>query len=1148
MQFKNISTYLSKSDSIADLVGSPGEGFYVAESASPFVLAALREKLVSKHVVAVVATRQQALTLHDEVVSLVGSDFVRLFPSWETLPLERVSPSIETMGKRLRVLNELDNKSLGPSPLIVIAPIRAVLQRIGRSALEAGGFTVEVGASQGQEELVTWLSLAGYRREYQVEHKGEFSVRGSIVDVFPSDRDLPLRVDFFGDEIERLVTFDPSDQLQLTKDQSALIYPATEVLLTTNVRDRARRLLDELPYAGSAWEKISSGLFFEGLESWLPWLDETPLDFGAFLTADSHLVMFDPSRVKSRAIDLLAEEDSIFKALSSTWMVPDLHEAFPSLFIDLDTVFSHALCTVQPVTNLPDAAIRHEIPAKSFDLTSKEPEIIVSRLLQLLKEGFRVFVSSANEALAMRLISTFRSHELVADLVETQLQLDSALSNNRSGLFVVICDLEHGAIFPEIKVAFLGQGDLTNKRRSHRVPRTKAGSRSQVFDALKVGGYVVHNHHGVGRFAGMVKRDLGGVERDYLLVEYKGNDRLYIPSDQMDSVTPYLGGDTPTLSKLGGSDWQKTRSRVRQAVSRIAQELVVLYQKRITTKGFAFSQDTIWQKEMEDLFPYDLTVDQARAIAEVKSDMEAEKPMDRLICGDVGFGKTEIALRAVFKAVQDGKQAAVLVPTTLLAQQHFQTFSERYSGFPIRVEVISRFLTPSQARLVIEGVADGSVDVVIGTHRLLSQNINFADLGLLVVDEEQHFGVTHKEAIKKIRAGVDVLTLTATPIPRTLEMSLTGIRDMSLLRTPPTQRQPILTYVGEYDERAVAESIRRELLREGQVFFVHNRVSDIEIIASRISQLVPEARVAIAHGQMDEGTLEQTVIDFWEGQFDVLVCTTIIESGIDMPTVNTLVVDRSDLLGLGQLHQLRGRVGRAGTRGYAYLFHPSDVSLTEEAYERLKTIGENTELGSGFRIAMRDLEIRGAGNILGDNQSGHIAAVGYDLYVKMVEEAVRELKGELEPVLPEIKIEIPVGAVIPDSYITRTDLRLEAYRKLSLSTEISDIDQIEQEWTDRYGPVPDATKSLLRLAKIRTRAISAKIKEVTVTGMSRSSVANPSVKISPVKLKASTSVRMKRVFPRAIYKDGEGTVLVPLSRATDPLQVVERLFDELIEV
>src|SRR5437588_2400535 len=637
----------------------------------------------------------------------------------------------------------------------------------------------------------------------------------------------------------------------------------------------------------------------------------------------------------------------------------------------------------------------------------------------------------------------------------------------------------------------------------------------------------------------MVKRAIGGAERDYLLLEYKGGDKLYVPSDQIDAVRHYTGGETPTVHRLGGSDWQRTKARVRAAVREIAQELIVLYRRRATTSGHAFAADTPWQRELEEAFPYQETPDQLKAIVDVKADMEEPVPMDRLVCGDVGYGKTEVAIRAAFKAVQDSKQVAVLVPTTLLAQQHFQTFSERFAGYPVRVEVLSRFLTPGQSRKVVQGLADGSVDVVIGTHRLLSGDVRFRNLGLLVVDEEQRFGVTHKEAIKQLKVDVDVLTLTATPIPRTLEMSLTGIRDLTLLHTPPAERQPILTHVGEYDERAVGEAIRREHLREGQVFFVHNRVQDIERVAARLRELVPEARIAVAHGQMDEALLEKVVLDFWEGHYDVLVCTTIIESGIDMPTVNTLVVDRSDLMGLGQLHQLRGRVGRAGQRAYAYLFFPPERALTEQAYERLKTVGEHTELGSGFKIAMRDLEIRGAGNLLGADQTGHIAAVGYDLYVQMVSEAVAELKGE--PVRPpaDIKIDIPLDAHLPADYVAREELRLEAYRRLAAVTSHAEVEDIAAEWLDRYGPPPPAAEALLDVARLRAECVR--------TGVREANVAKGTARLSPVRLKTSEQIRLQRLSRTAVYKEDVGQLVVPLARAVNPAQALVTLLQELVQ-
>jgi transcription-repair coupling factor (superfamily II helicase) len=712
------------------------------------------------------------------------------------------------------------------------------------------------------------------------------------------------------------------------------------------------------------------------------------------------------------------------------------------------------------------------------------------------------------------------------------------------GGHVVVAPLDRGFVLPNARLAVLAERDVTGRRRAHRPARPRRRDAAGFFDDLKSGDYVVHTQHGVARYGGMVTRSMGGVERDYLLLEYRGGDKLYVPSDQIDAVRHYTGAESPSLHRMGGADWQRAKAQARSATREIAKELVVLYQRRAAAAGHAFAADSPWQREMEEAFPYKETPDQDRAIVEVKADMELARPMDRLVCGDVGFGKTEVALRAAFKAVQDGMQVAVLVPTTLLAQQHGTTFGDRLAPYPVRVEVLSRFLTTAQAAKVLQGMADGEVDIVIGTHRLLSGDVKFKRLGLLVVDEEQRFGVTHKEAIKELKVDLDVLTLTATPIPRTLEMSLTGIRDLSLLHTPPAERQPILTYVGEYDERAVAEALRRELLREGQVFFVHNRVSDIERVAADLRELVPEARIAVAHGQMDEGSLERVVLDFWHGDYDVLVCTTIIESGIDMPTVNTLVVDRADRLGLGQLHQLRGRVGRAGSRAYAYLFHPRDHALSEDAYERLKTIGEATELGSGFKIAMRDLEIRGAGHLLGESQSGHIAAVGYDLYVQMVSEAVAELKGErpAEPV--EIKLDLPVGAHLPEGYVSKEQLRLEAYRRLAGVTTGEELDDVRREWEDRYGPVPASGEALLSVARLRVECLRTGVRQVTVTPspVGRGLLA----RLSPVYLRASATIRLRRRHRDASYREEAGQLVVPLPAAADPATALTVLLAELL--
>ncbi|MHB1930825.1 MAG: transcription-repair coupling factor, partial [Acidimicrobiales bacterium] len=934
-----------------------------------------------------VPTGAAAERLANDLAAFLGHDQVELFPAWETLPFERVSPGVETMGRRLRVMCRIQGAG-APGPRVVVAPVRALLQRLGPHVEELEPVVVRRGGQLDPTELVGRLVGLGYRREYQVEHRGEVAVRGSIVDVYGSTADCPVRIDLWGDEVDRLTEFSVADQRSTADIEVAELWACRELRPTDEIRERAGRLAAEAPWGREQWERLAEGHFFDGMESWLPWLTPEERLLPDLLSDGGLVLLVEPRRMRDRSAELLDEEAALASTLAQTWGAEGV--AFPSLHLPFDQLLAHtraAVWSVVPAPEGPDATV---VAAGAWDPVVGDGDRLVVRLRELVTDGYRVTVCAEGKGSGARLAALLGEHGLSAPLVEEGHDHDLTAP----GIRVVVAPLDRGFVYPPVKVAVLAEGDLTGRRRTHRRPRPRTRAPETFFDDMKAGDFVVHYQHGVGRFGGMVRRSIGGVERDYLVLEYRAGDKLYVPSDQVDLLRPYSGGESPTPSRLNGSDWQKAKSRVRAAVREIAQELVVLYQKRVNSPGYPFGPDTPWQREMETSFPYAETPDQLLAVADVKADMEASAPMDRLVCGDVGFGKTEVAIRAAFKAVQDGKQVAVLVPTTLLASQHFQTFSDRFAGYPVRVEMLSRFLTPGQAKQVTDGLADGSVDVVIGTHRLLGGDVVFKDMGLLVVDEEQRFGVSHKEAIKRVKTDVDVLTLTATPIPRTLEMSLTGIRDLTLLQTPPAERQPILTYVGEYDERAVSEAIRRELLREGQVFFVHNRVADIEKVAGEVRALVPEARLAVAHGQMDEGALEKVVFDFWEGRYDVLVCTTIIESGIDMPTVNTLVVDRADRLGLGQLHQLRGRVGRAGQRAYAYLLYPPDAALSEEAYERLRTVGEHTELGSGFKIAMRDLEIRGAGNLLSGDQSGHIAAVGYDLYVQMVSEAVAELKGE----------------------------------------------------------------------------------------------------------------------------------------------------------
>jgi transcription-repair coupling factor (superfamily II helicase) len=656
----------------------------------------------------------------------------------------------------------------------------------------------------------------------------------------------------------------------------------------------------------------------------------------------------------------------------------------------------------------------------------------------------------------------------------------------------------------------------------------------------------VHEQHGVGKYIEVASRTAGGATREYLVLEYASSkrgapsDRLFVPTDQLDSVTKYIGGEAPALHRLGGADWAKSKAKARKAVRQIAGELIRLYAARMSSKGYAFGADTPWQRELEDSFEYTETIDQLSTINEVKEDMEREVPMDRLVCGDVGYGKTEIAVRAAFKAIQDGKQVALLVPTTLLVQQHLATFSRRYAAFPIKVAALSRFQTTSEAKAVIEGIVDGSIDLVIGTHRLFSPEVRFKDLGLVIVDEEQRFGVEHKEHLKALRTNVDMLTMSATPIPRTLELAVTGLREMSTIQTPPEDRHPVLTSVGPYDEKQIAAAIHRELIRDGQVFFVHNRVESINRVASKISELVPQARVAVAHGQMNEHQLEDIIVDFWQKKYDVLVATTIIESGLDIPNANTLIVDRAENFGLSQLHQIRGRVGRGRERGYAYFFYAADRPLSETAHDRLSTIAAHTELGAGMAVAMKDLEIRGAGNLLGGEQSGHIADVGFDLYVRMVGQAVAEVRngGAVEEATP-IRIELPIDAHLPHDYIREERLRLQSYRSLANATTNEQIVEVVTELVDRFGALPPAVENLVEVARLRL--------DLAAVGITEAIGAGNTLRLSPVVLADSRAMRLSRLYPGSINKAAARTIVVPRPRGEhDVLEWVRTLIKTVL--
>ena len=1173
---RGLTERLGNDHGFVSMLGRASGSIAVAEGARPFVAAGLATLGSRTPILVVTATANEAERYAEDLRTWLGEGQVALFAAWETLPFERVSPATETMGRRLAVLEALRSTTTAgtlpdpqPRAEVIVAPIRALLQRLSPNALgnEAASLRVARGDRCDLGELVSQLVAWGYRREHQVEHRGEIAVRGGIVDVFCPTADAPARIDLWGDEVDRLTQFSVADQRSVAELAQMQIYPAREMRPDAVMRERAAALAVSEPWCAEHMERLSRGELFDGMESWLPWLAPDEIVLPDLLAPDSLVLLCEPRRLADRAADIKAETDDLTQSLAVTWglrspgrghegcdIAPDDAPApFPPLHVAFDRLLAHCPAAVWSVdsTAAPtaDGLPGPHIATEPWLPAAGDPTRLVRQLRRLVTgaqhhetssaqhhEGGGtarpiVVVAAEGDSSAGRLADALSAEE-----VPLRLHREPGSFAPTPGGHVVVAPVEGGFIAPAAGVAVLPEAEFTGRRRAHRAARRRTGV-VPSFEDLSVGDFVVHHHHGIARYAGLVRRAFGDDERDYLELEFRGTDRLYLPTEQIDFIRPYIGGETPRLSRMGGSDFQRQKAKVRAAVAEIARELVVLYQRRITTSGNAFDPHGLGMAELADSFIYTPTPDQRRTIDEVLTDMAEPVPMDRLVCGDVGFGKTEVAVRAAFCAVSAGKQAAVLVPTTLLAQQHHQTFAERYADHPVRVEVLSRFLTPAEQRAVVGGVADGTVDVVIGTHRLLSDDVKFKNLGLLVVDEEQRFGVSHKESIKHLRAEVDVLTLTATPIPRTLEMALTGIRDLSLLQTPPAERQPILTHVGAYDERAVSEAIRRELLREGQVFFVHNRVADIDVVAAGLAELVPEARIAVAHGQMDEGTLEQIVIDFWAGAYDVLVCTTIIESGIDMPSVNTLVVDRADLLGLGQLHQIRGRVGRSGQRAYAYLFHPEGRSLSEEAHERLRTIGESTELGSGYRIAMRDLQLRGAGNLLSGVQSGHIAAVGYDLYCELVSEAVASLNGVTPDQPAEIVIDLPLAAHLPDDYVADATGRLEAYRRLGAVTELVEVADIEAEWIDRYGPVPDAAQTLLHIALLRTECHRLGMRTVAFAPGHDGG----RVRFGPLVLTASEELRMRRIcagtpFSAARYKADDREVQLSV-RALKPASV-----------
>ena len=1120
---RGVIPLLSKQSISAQRIVGPSSTF-------PFILAARAEK---HPLLVVTSSSRSSEDLVNELRELY--DNVIEFPAWETLPHERLSPRSDTVALRIKSLYALKEKHTKHP--IIVTPVRGVIHRIISELGSTPLLQLQVGQEQSMEELVRHLSSLAYVRTDLVERRGEFAVRGGIVDLFLPLSDYPIRIDFFGDEIEDISYFEVSDQRTIKPvDLSITIFPCRELLLTEDVKNRALKAKSKYMGAEEMLDKISEGIVFEGMESLIPLLIEKTETLLSRVPKGTQIVFIDEQRIASRADDLLATNEEF---LNASWSNAALGAVAP---------INHGLETYISWEELnreiqKSSLTKSELSVFGSDLVEGTEFLDYSaidpmrgdieRTIDVLRQGLErnqiVIFATHGHGMLERYAGIFRGADLPVNIIGSLVDAPAKATIN-----VTTSIITHGFESQSDQIFFMTERDLTGSKGSVKDSERLPTKRKKAIDPLELraGDFIVHEQHGIGRYVELMQRSIGGVTREYLIIEYASakrgqpGDRIFVPTDTLEQVSKYVGGEAPTIHRIGSGEWQKAKSRARKAVRQIAGELIRLYAARTSSPGFAFSPDTPWQRELEDSFSYIETPDQLSTIDEVKADMERAYPMDRIICGDVGYGKTEIAIRAAFKAVQDGKQVAVLVPTTLLVQQHTKTFTERYSGFPIKVAGLSRFNSAKESKEILNALQAGSVDVVIGTHRILSNDVVFKDLGLVVVDEEQRFGVEQKESLKKLRTTVDVLAMSATPIPRTLEMAVTGIREMSTITTPPEERHPILTYVGPAEDAQIAAAIHRELLRDGQIFYLHNRVESIDRTAVRLKELVPEARIRVAHGQMSEGELEDVILAFWNRDFDVLVCTTIVESGLDIQNANTLIVERADRFGLSQLHQIRGRVGRGRERAYAYFLYSAEEPLSELAHERLTTIATNTDLGAGMRVALKDLEIRGAGNLLGGEQSGHIADVGFDLYMRMVGEAVQDYKSgiiETDEKVLECKVELPINAHLSTEYVPGERLRLDLYRRLADVKSAEDVGSIESELIDRFGPLPQEAQALLGVASLRAQAKVLKLTEVIVQGKF--------LRFSPLVLSESKQLRLARMYPGSIYKSTTNTALVALPKA-----------------
>ncbi|MCX7885452.1 MAG: transcription-repair coupling factor [Caloramator sp.] len=1101
MRFEGLNNIFKKYEGYETILSSlnsqktPCQVHGLSESQKAYISYCLFDSL-KKQILILTHNDIEARKIYDDIKTFTDKCFY--FPIKEMVfNVDVTSGEVKT--ERLKTIYKI----LSSEPIIVVASIDSVFYNMPpKDLFIRNNILLKVNNSYEILNLTAKLTEIGYERVEIVEGVGQFAQRGGIIDVFSPLYHEPFRIEFFGDEIDTIRTFDIVSQRSRNKIDEILIYPARETIISSESIPHIINNLEkdfELKYKSFSKknkesaerlkqrvkeniEKLRNFKYFEGIDSYMFYLYNSSNFFINYF--NEPLIILDESgRIVQRIKTSYDEFQETFKAMFDKGdVMPKQGEYFfPPEYI-IDGIKKNEIIALNMLPRVVEEV--KPLSLVNFNAISMNPlsgniEFLLNEIKSKIKNKYYIVIMAGTAARAERLAKSLKEEEIDAIYSEKVDELKAGR------VVVTFGSLSRGMEFPDLKLIVISDKEVFKEKTEKKRAFTKRAGKIQSFTDLKTGDYVVHVNHGIGVYKGISQLEIDGIKKDYLLLQYQGGDTLYVPAEQLDMVQKYIGADDnpPKVYKLGGNEWTKTKKKVKESLKEMAESLIELYAVRRSIKGYAFSKDTPWQKQFEDEFPYDETPDQLTAIEEIKRDMEKTQPMDRLLCGDVGYGKTEVAMRAAFKAVMDGKQVAVLVPTTILAEQHYNNFKQRFMDFPVTIDMISRFRSREQQKKTLLELHSGNIDIIIGTHRLLQKDVRFKDLGLLIVDEEQRFGVSHKEKIKLLKKNIDVLTLTATPIPRTLHMSMIGVRDMSIIETPPEERYPVQTYVMEYNENIIRDAIVREMSRGGQVFFVYNRVETIKDMQLTLSKLIPEAKIIIGHGKMDEKELEEAIISFISGDGDVLLCTTIIETGIDMPNVNTLIVYDADKMGLSQLYQLRGRVGRSNRLAYAYFTYKKDKVLTEVAEKRLKAIKEFTEFGSGFKIAMRDLEIRGAGNLLGTQQHGHMAAVGYDLYCRLLEETVRELKGDVKEEYIEPSIEIPTNAYIPDNFIGDEMIKIETYKKIASIENLDDKIEIEEEIVDRFGDIPSPVENLINIAYIKS--LSKKLKIINIKQVNR---------------------------------------------------------------